>query len=280
MSTQYARTQGVKLLEGIIQEVGPLFSFNDALKAGRSLGLSRQKLRNTLSHLSQSGWVARLKRGLYAVNTPLFGEDIHPFAVAQALVEPSAISHWSALAHHGLTTQIPPMVQVSTPRKVVTPEMRTGEAYQPRGRAAWKVLEFEFEYIHVKPEKFWGFINEWVSDWHRVRITDPERTLLDMIARSDLYGGITVAIETIETHINALHVEKLVEYALRYDVGSVIKRLGWILESNHVSGRDLDPLSNYPVNQNYYLLDPQGRNEGRPIAHWNLYRNLPEGNNG
>lgn len=35
-----------------------------------------------------------------------------------ALVEPMAISHWSALAHHGLTTQIPPMVQASTPRTI------------------------------------------------------------------------------------------------------------------------------------------------------------------
>ena len=52
--------------------------------------------------------------------------EIHPFAVAAALVRPSAISHWSALDHHGLTTQMPKMVQVSIPGKVVTPEMRRG----------------------------------------------------------------------------------------------------------------------------------------------------------
>jgi len=73
------------------------------------------------------------------------------------------------------------MVQASTPVKVVTPEMRSGEAYRPRGPATWQVMNIEIEYIHIKENKFWGFFYEWVSRWHRVPITDPERTLLDLI---------------------------------------------------------------------------------------------------
>jgi hypothetical protein len=55
-------------------------------------------------------------------------QQLLPFAVTAALVQPCAISHWSALEHHGFTTQIPMAVQASTPRKVVTPEMRKGHA--------------------------------------------------------------------------------------------------------------------------------------------------------
>jgi len=65
--------------------------------------------------------------------------EIHPFAVAAALVQPPAISHWSALAHHGLTTQMPKMVQVSIPGKVVTPELRHGPVYPTRGRVAGRL---------------------------------------------------------------------------------------------------------------------------------------------
>jgi predicted transcriptional regulator of viral defense system len=183
------------------------------------------------------------------------------------------ISHWSALSHHGFTTQIPPMVQASTPAKVVTPEMRSGKAYRPRGIAAWQVLNIEIEFIHTKENKFWGFVDEWVSKWHRVPITDPERTLLDLIVRSDLFGGISMAIETINTNLEKIDLPKLVNYALRYDVGSYIKRLGWILETHGVQADILHPLQDYRT-QNYYPLNPQGQKQGTPIARWKLYNNL------
>ena len=263
-------------MEDVLREVGPIFSFVQAYQVGRSQSLTRQQVRTSLSKLARGGWVTRLKRGLYAVKTPLFGQEPHPYAVAQSLVDPSAISHWSALAHHGFTSQIPPMVQASTPVKVVTPEMRSGEAYRPRGRAVWQVLNLEIEYIHVQQEQFWGFTQEWVSDWHRVKITDPERTLLDLVARSDLFGGISMALETFSNHVRVVDVEQLVEYTLRYDVGSTIKRMGWILESNEVAEETLRPLLTYPTG-NYHLLDPQGREGGEPVTRWNLYHNLPKG---
>ena len=80
-----------------------------------------------------AGWVTSY-RGSPAVS---FGpENSRVWRIstdAAALVEPMAISHWSALARYGLTTQIPPMVQASTPRTIVTPEMRAGQAHRPRG---------------------------------------------------------------------------------------------------------------------------------------------------
>lgn len=273
MTDNYARNQGIELLEAIVQNLGPIFTFEQAFQAGKEQRLSRQIVRNILSKMAKSGWLARLKRGLYAVQSPLYPDDIHPFAIAQALVSPMGISHWSALAHHGFTTQIPPMVQASTPTKVVTPEMRSGEAYRPRGTAAWKVLNIEIEYIHVKEDKFWGFTQEWVSNWHRVQITDPERTILDLITRSDLFGGISMAIETITTSLNNIDLTQLVNYAIRYDVGAYIKRLGWILETSGVQGDLLEPLQTYEI-QSYHLLDPQGSDGGEPITHWKLYNNL------
>jgi predicted transcriptional regulator of viral defense system len=143
-----------------------------------------------LSQLAAAGWIERLKRGAYAVRAPLFDAEIHPFAVAAMLVTPCAISHWSALAHHGFTTQIPPMVQATTPAAVVTPEMRQGTAYRPRGRAAWRALGLEFEFIHVPARRFFGFEEVWVSRWHRASLTDPERTVLDLFAMPQVFGAL------------------------------------------------------------------------------------------
>jgi hypothetical protein len=34
----------------------------------------------------------------------------------------------------------------------------------------------DVEFIHVNQKLFWGFERIWVSSWHQINITDPERT--------------------------------------------------------------------------------------------------------
>lgn len=270
---KYAKTQGTRLLETILDEVGPIFKVDQVRSIATGQEMNSQDLRWTLHSLSRSGWLARLKRGVYAVNTSLFPEELHPFALASALVEPMAISHWSALAHHGLTTQIPPMVQAMTPKNVVTPEMRTGEASRPRGRAVWEVLDVEVEFIYIEMKRFFGFKQEWVTRWNRVAITDRERTFLDMIARPDLFGGLELALTTFEEHGNTIDLQQLVSYGLQYDMGSVIKRLGWILDEMGVMADMIRPLQQYEV-QTYYLLDPGRSRSGSSDSHWHITNNL------
>jgi predicted transcriptional regulator of viral defense system len=270
---KYAKTQGTQLLETILEEVGPIFKVDQVRLIAADQDLNSQDLRWTLHSLFKSGWIARLKRGVYAVNSSLFPEELHPFALASALVEPMAISHWSALAHHGLTTQIPPMVQAMTPKKVVTPEMRTGEASRPRGRAVWEVLDIEVEFIYIEKTRFFGFQQEWVSRWNRVSITDLERTFLDMVARPDLFGGMELALATFEEHGNEFDLEKLVSYAIHYDMGSVIKRLGWVLDEMGVKAETLRPLQEYSVQTNY-LLDPARPRTGNSDSRWHITNNL------
>ncbi len=270
---KYAHTRGTQLLERILEEVGPIFRIDEVRSLAADQGMTSQSLRWTLHSLARSGWIARIKRGVYVFNSSLFPEKLHPFALANALVEPMAISHWSALSHHGLTTQIPPMVQVMTPRKVVTPEMREGEASRPRGRAVWEVMDVEVEFIYIEKKRFFGFQQEWVSRWNRVSITDRERTFLDMVARPDLFGGLDLAMETFEEYGHVLNHDQLVRYALRYDMGSVIKRLGWILEEMGVSANLIAPLQKYDV-RTYYPLDPSMPRTGSSDSHWHIINNL------
>jgi predicted transcriptional regulator of viral defense system len=272
----YAQSQGMTLLNHLVEQTGPLFTIDQAHAAAAPLGLTPQRVRALLSQLAQAGWLERLKRGSYAVTTPVLGTTLHPYAVAEALVSPLAISHWSALAHHGFTTQIPPMVQASTTANVVTPEMRRGAAYRPRGRAAWRALGLEFEFIHVQAEHFFGFQEEWVSQWHRVAITDPERTMLDLFAAPQVFGSLQTGLETMEAQLDHLDPDKLASYALRYEVGAVIKRLGWALETLGAPESAIAPLQDYSL-QAYSQLDPTGPPGGAPITRWQLRNNLGPG---
>jgi predicted transcriptional regulator of viral defense system len=266
-------SQRFELLKRLVAELGPIFTVDQARPIADEFGLSNTQLNWTLSELARVNWITRLKRGVYAVQPPLAGSDLHPFAIAAALVKPLAISHWSALAHHGLTTQIPPMVQASTARTVVAPEMRQGPARRPRGHAVWRVLDLEFEFIKIRPKSWFGFQQEWVSPWHRVPITDPERTLLDMFAHPRMFGAIGTAMATLESALDRIGLERLVQYALRYEVGALIKRLGWTLEMLGASPVVIEPLRAFPVRA-VYRLDPAEPASGPIVAGWQVRDNL------
>lgn len=272
-NSHYAQSQGLKLLEAAVQHFGPIFNIEQISPLASELQISRPQLRCLLSVLVRSGWLETIKRGTYAVKSTLFAGEIPPFAIASALVQPLAISHWSALAQHGFTTQLPVMVQASTPRKVVTPEMRSGKAKRPRGRAVWHALGIDVEFIHIQARHFFGHQQQWVNNWQRVTITDPERTALDLIARPDIFGGMSAAIEILEGALPQINPVTLVQYALQYDVGATIKRLGWILEQLGVTLETLAAMQAYPV-KTYYYLDPQGPKSTRYHARWKIIENL------
>ena len=269
----YSNSQGIQLLESAVNAFGPIFTLDQISSLPDNQRLTAQQIRKLVSKLAQSGWIEILKRGTYAVKSPLYSGDIPPFAIANALVHPMAISHWSALAHHGFSTQNPAMIQASTPIKVVTPEMRQGKAYRPRGRACWRAFNLEFEFIYVKEDRFWGFQKQWVNAWAQVEITDRERTVLDLIVRPELFGGIRAASEMMEGTLAQIDLSRLVAYALRYDVGAVIKRLGWLLERMGVEANLLLPLQNYPVTGTILLDSTQPRSE-KIDPFWQISENI------
>jgi predicted transcriptional regulator of viral defense system len=278
LPAQYGRPQGLALLEQLAAETGPIFTTEDAVRAGAALGLARPTVNGLLAQLAQGPWLARLKRGVYVVQSPLLSTEIHPFALAAALVQPCAISHWSALAFHGMTTQIPTMIQASTPRAVVTPEMRSGRAYRPRGRAVWRALDLEFEFITVQPAHFFGLQHEWMTQWQRVTLTDRERTLLDVMAHPHVFGGMGASIELLEANWPAVDGDKLVSYALRYNVAATIKRLGYWLERFGAPADLVQPLAKHPV-VGYAPLDPAGPPGGETAGRWRIRLNLVRTNN-
>jgi predicted transcriptional regulator of viral defense system len=268
----YARVNGLILLETVTRQFGPVFTI-DQVGTLIDQAAPRSRLRWTLSALIQSGRLDPLKRGAYALKDPPPGMEVHPFAVAATLVHPSAISHWSALAHHGFTTQLPRMVQISAPGRVVTPGMRQGKAYQPRGRTVWKAAGVEVEIIHVRPQAFFGHQKIWVSSWQQVSITEPERTALDLVARPEVFGGLPAALDILEEILSRIDLQGLIRYGIDYQVGAVIKRLGWCLENLGVAGNLLTALQQFPV-RNVTRLDPRAPASTIMNARWQINENL------
>ena len=187
-----------------------------------------------------------------------------------ALVKPAAISHWSALHYHGLTDQVPRTVFVLTPAtrfiSRLSATTSAGKTTRPRPRLP------QFQFVSIKKEWFFGTQDIWVSD-SRVSITDPERTLLDGLARPRYCGDLAEVLHAFETRGDRLDVKKIVGYALKLDA-AMAKRLGWVLEQRGAPPDALEALRKVPV-RGYRKLDPSSPAHGPYIRQWMIQENLP-----
>lgn len=151
-----------------------------------------------------------MRRGLYALSEGVPGATpAHEFEIAMALVNPAAVSHWSALNHHGLTEQTPRTTFVLTTTDASVPVERTSAGSERAYRAAGSLYRF----VQVKPERFFGVEKTWVGD-AQVMLTDPERTLLDALAMPRYCGGFAEALHAFEAMGDRLDLERICRYAV------------------------------------------------------------------
>ena len=184
-----------------------------------------------------------------------------------ALVQPAAISHFSAMHYHELTDQIPHRVFVTTTTGHWVP--RAGHGRGSGG--GYRVSETVYQFIQVKPERFFGTQEVWVDE-ARVTVTDRERTLIDGLLMPQYCGGFAEVIHALAGAQERLNLDRLIEYALKLDAATV-KRLGWVLEKVGMERSRLAALERVGVT-GYSKLDPTGPRRGPYHRAWMIQENL------
>lgn len=274
---EYGLSRGISLASSLAEAGLYVFTTEDAVRL-RPDDVSPATVRYLLKLLADAGWIIRLRRGLYAGTGRLpGGVDVPPFVIATSLVSPSAVAFFSALAHHGLTDQIPRVVTAITPRKVVIPSMReVGPATGQRGQHLWHAAGLDFRYVAILPKRFsFGIESVWLDERFRVPVTDRERTVMDLFALPRLLGGLGEGLAVLERVGDDIDLEKLVSYALRYDSVAVAKRLGWSLEQSGTGGSVLVPLAELPTSH-FTALDPGRVRRGPRDRRWMIIDNRAE----
>lgn len=267
----YGEPLGLQLITALDSAGTDPFTSADAQREAEVLGLSRAHTLTLLNRLTEAGRLTRLKKGLYALNDPTTGEPrAHPFAIGTALVTPSAVSHWSALQHWGMTVQIPSTVMLSSPRRTFPP---ASGATDTDGRRAWVVAGTDYQVVSVVESKFFGVIDVWIDGRNRVPIFDRERTLLDAFQHFHVFGSFSVGLGVLDEHLADLDLDRLVQHAVRLDVTAVVKRLGWALDRLHVPKRTLAPLLAHPAKGDT-PLDPGQPPHGRHDPVWRVIENF------
>ncbi|ETI63516.1 transcriptional regulator [Sphingobium sp. C100] len=239
----------------------PIFSLADVTEI---TGLSPSSARSLIANTEARGIVTRLKPGLYNLVPFERGRDTEhvsdPYLIARTLVgdAPYFISHGSALELHRMVTQ-PQLAIVVSCAKRLRPQHIRG---------------YEFRFVDVKPQAFFGLTEIWITSEEQVRVSDPERSIIDGLDHPQYVGGVTEIAKGLWMKRDTLRVELMIDYALRLGVGAVIRRLGYLLEFYGLAdAAAFEPLR-ARLTPTYQRLDPLFPNEGRMLARWRIRLNV------
>lgn len=272
-SARTAPTEGINrenrgLLELLHRELPTAFDSADAAKA---LGLDVGRTRRLLAYLARRGWLSRVRRGLY-VTVPLdarrSGEWVEdPWVVAERLFRPCYVGGWSACGHWGLTEQVFRTVLVVTARKI-------------RDRAP-VIQGTSFRVTVRSTDKLFGTTPVW-RDQVRVAVSDPSRTVVDVLDDPTLGGGMRNVADVAHEYLTGEHRDDLllVDYADRLGNRAVFKRLGYVLEHLRIDAPELIDACLDRRSTGLVALDPSVAAKGRIVRRWGIRANVTLGTPG
>ena len=238
----------------------------DAKEAASLLSMRIPRTQRFLAYLAASGWLARIRRGLY-VTVPLetaepalWRED--PWKVAAKVFSPSFyLGGWTACEHWDLTEQIFRETLVVTTKRPQSKEM--------------EIQGFPYRVKQVTKRKVFGTTSVW-RDQTRVQISDPTKTVVDLLDDPSIGGGVRNVADILRNYLHGNHRDDslLVEYSRRMRNGAIFKRLGYLVELLGVSAPDLVSAAKKELTSGLSSLDPAVSDKGRILRRWNLRVNV------
>lgn len=191
-----------------------------AENASRALAISQRDASKLLARWARQGWLKRLRRGLYApiqIDARSSEQTLrNPWVLIPALFSPGYVGGWSAASHWNLTEQVFRDVCVFTAR--------------PFRRKREVVEGTTFFLNRISERALFGTVVVW-EEKVRIPISDPHRTLIDMLARPFTGGGIRHVESCLASYLQSslCDLERLIKDGDRLGSGAVFKRLGFLL---------------------------------------------------
>jgi predicted transcriptional regulator of viral defense system len=170
---------------------------------------------------------------------------------------------WTAPGGSGQAAPGEPRVRFVSPKRK--------QAMRPR------LLGVRFELVFIKPERLFG-VDLLGQPGLRIRVTDRERTVVDMLDRSDLCGGVPLVASVLAAVWPHLDLERLTAYQDRFGGGTVPRRLGYLAERLGLLPPDDPVLGRWRtfIGAGYSLLERGGEARGPFVRRWGLRDNVPE----
>jgi predicted transcriptional regulator of viral defense system len=256
------RSRTANLIMALYDSGKTMFTITEAAQI---TGLSGPLASSLLHKAEQRGLVSRLKRGLFVLVPPELGATSeysgNPYLIARYLVggAPYFLSHATAMELHRMVTQPQFTMFISCTKRIPNQTLHGTQ----------------FRFLLLKPKDLFGIMKHWVTKQEYAEISDLERTVIDGLRHPECCGGITEVAKGLWMRHADIHVSKLLEYSTRLNVGSVRRRLGYLLELFGIAtAAELQSLQD-SLTAAYMPLDPSLPSEGPHIAKWRLQLNIP-----
>ncbi len=211
------------------------------------LNVSQRYASMILARYAKNGWLTRVKRGYYvpvdvAAENPTYANS-NPWVVATNSFFPCYIGGWSALEYWGFTEQIYNEILVFTSRNT--------------RKSTQSLLGNRFRLKRASKESLFGLKTIWLDD-QKVFISDPTRTIIDILSDIKLAGGIRPAFDALKRYLISEYKDLtlLDEYAGKLDNKAVYKRLGFLMEQIPKPDKEFLKLCKKKISQGNSKLDP------------------------
>ena len=243
--------------------VHPVFTTDELVDYRQDSGSQNRWTRKALlAYHRKQGRLVLVRRGLYAV-VPPGGEPgtcaIDPYLLAAKMTNDAVLAYHTALELHGKAYSVfEELFFLSrTP-----PRPKTFRSQRFRGVLFPKALRGQ-----GKEEQQVRVVDRSGID---IKVTSLERTLVDVLDRPDLGGGLEEIWRSLES-VEYFDLDLVVEYVRLLDNATTAAKVGYYLQRHAgalmVEERHLNPLRELRPKQPHYLY--RGTS-GKLVSDWNL----------
>jgi len=217
-SAKLRSSTGRERLAHVLRQAKGLVTVDDAAAA---LGLDRTSAAKLLARWAEQGWLKRLRRGVYGpIPVDALSSErtlVNPWVIVPQLFSPGYVGGWSAAEYWDFTEQIFRDVCVLTAR--------------PFRKKRETVEGSAFVLNRMQERHIFGTRTVW-EEQVRIQVSDPHRTILDMLVRPVVGGGLRHLADCLLAYLDSpeADLKKLFEYGDRLGNGAAFKRLGFLLE--------------------------------------------------
>jgi len=248
------------LLSSLSGEGKKIFTLRDIRK---ELGCSYAYAKDIAKRLVRKKWTVGLRRGTYLIvplsagANPRYTE--HEFVIGAHLVSPYYIAYWSALNFYNFTEQTPFTVFIATTKRA----------------KSRKILDVDYKFVTLNEKKFFGFSSTTIGgSSDRINISDREKTIADALDHPEYCGGIAEVAKCLWNAKDSVSIDKVAEYGLKMGNATIIKRLGFLVESLDIESKEITEKFMTNISPGMSALDPTMPRKGRYNTRWNLLVNV------
>lgn len=257
---------GTKELELIANLSDKRIRVFSVAEAAELLGISRGTASDLVLRLLKKKKLMRLEKAKYLLIPPEAWKEgeytEEGIIIASQLVSPYYLSYWTALSFYGWTEQPSRTIFVATTKL----------------KRPIEIKGITIKFVRLRPARFFGYTEQWVGS-QKVTVAEREKAIVDCLDQPRYCGEITEVAKGLWNGRKEMDFVKLMDYALRMKNGTIIKRLGYLMDILEINKPGIRKQLLQHLTPSYSPLDPgEKESPGNVNEVWRLRINVDSKN--